>query len=128
MSSMVTQTNFRAGRLFTILGQDGVCNFLLSYSASVVSPSDLFYYLFRLFRGHGKGVQRPSEGLPNKNDGLACEASVSVGFRSKERPRNGILPARNWGESQQKKEGVGERKEGNAVFFLPPTPLSFLTW
>ena len=31
---------------------------------------------------------------------LACVASVSVGLGSKERPKNGILPARNWGESQ----------------------------
>ena len=36
---------------------------------------------------------------------LACVASVSVGFRSKERPRNGILPARNWGESKMRKRG-----------------------
>ena len=34
--------------------------------------------------------------------------------KTKERNRNGILPARNWGESQNKKEGVGEGKEGNA--------------
>ena len=39
---------------------------------------------------------------------LACVASVSVGLGSKERQRNGILPARNWGESQNKNEGVGE--------------------
>ena len=31
---------------------------------------------------------------------LACVASVSVGLESKERPKNGILPARNWVESQ----------------------------
>ena len=56
---------------------------------------------------------------------LACVASVSVGLKSKERPRNGILPARNWDESQNKKEGVGEGKEGNACnqtpgFWKPP--------
>ena len=45
---------------------------------------------------------------------VACVASVSVGLGSKERPSNGILPARNWDESQNKKEGVGEGKEGNA--------------
>ena len=39
-------------------------------------------------------------------------ASVSVGLGRKDRPWNGILPARNWGESQNKKEGVGEGKEG----------------
>ena len=42
---------------------------------------------------------------------VACVASVSVGLASKERPRNGILPARNWAESQNKKEGVGEGKD-----------------
>ena len=46
---------------------------------------------------------------------LACVASVSVGLGSKERPRNGILPARNWGESQNKKEGVGEGNEGSKL-------------
>ena len=50
---------------------------------------------------------------------LACVASVSVGLGSKERPRNGILPARNWVESQNKKEGVGEGKEGNACNQTP---------
>ena len=30
---------------------------------------------------------------------LAYVAGVSVGLGSKERSRNGILPARNWGES-----------------------------
>ena len=45
---------------------------------------------------------------------LACVASVSVEFGSKERPRNGvfgILPARKWGESQ-KKNGGGRGGEG----------------
>ena len=30
---------------------------------------------------------------------VACVPSVSVGLGSKERSRNGILPAQNWGES-----------------------------
>ena len=30
---------------------------------------------------------------------IACIASVFVGLGSKERSRNGILPAQNWGES-----------------------------
>ena len=34
--------------------------------------------------------------------------------KTKERNRKGILPARSLGESQNKKEGVGEGKEGNA--------------
>ena len=50
---------------------------------------------------------------------VACVASVSVALGSKERPRNGILPARNWGKSQNKKEGVGEGKEGNACRQTP---------
>ena len=36
-----------------------------------------------------------------------------------ERNRNGILPARNLGESQNKKEEVGEGKEGNACGQTP---------
>ena len=48
-------------------------------------------------------------------------ASVSVGFRSKETPRNGILPARNWGESKIRKRGWGRgRKET-----LADKPLDF---
>ena len=39
--------------------------------------------------------------------------------KTKERDRKGILPARNWGESQNKKEGVGEGKEGNACRQTP---------
>ena len=49
---------------------------------------------------------------------LACIASISMGLGSKERPkewnRNGVLPAQNWGKGQNKKEGMGEGKEGNA--------------
>ena len=64
---------------------------------------------------------------------VACVASVSVGFRGKERPRNGILPARNWGESQNKKEGVlplnpTETLATQATFlFHPGIPLPFLS-
>ena len=43
-----------------------------------------------------------------------CFRGVGEQRKTKERNRNGILPARNWGESQNKKEGVGEGKEGNA--------------
>ena len=50
---------------------------------------------------------------------LACVASVSVGLGTIERPKNGILPARNWVESQNKNEGVGEGKEGNACNQTP---------
>ena len=60
-------------------------------------------------------------GLPSpRRDG--CTRSLHSKFfrevgeqrKTKERNRNGILPARNWGESQNKKEGVGEGKERNA--------------
>ena len=52
--------------------------------------------------------------------------SISKRFRgvgeqgkTKERNQNGILPTRNWGESQNKKEGVGEGKAGNAYGQTP---------
>ena len=49
---------------------------------------------------------------------LACVASVSVEFGSKERPRNGvfgILPARKMAREPKKRTvGVGEGKEGTA--------------
>ena len=52
--------------------------------------------------------------------GLACVASISVGLGSKERGGAtnrmfGVLPAQKWGESQNKKQGVGEGK----LFFAP---------
>ena len=54
---------------------------------------------------------------------LACVASVSVGFGSKERPRNGvfgILPARKMGREPKKRTvGVGEGKEGTACRQTP---------
>ena len=55
---------------------------------------------------------------------IACVASVSVGFGSKERPRNGvfgILPARKMGrEPKERTVGVGEGKEP-----LADKPLDF---
>ena len=54
---------------------------------------------------------------------IACVASVSVEFGSKERPRNGvfgILPARKMGREPKKRAvGVGERKEGTACGQTP---------
>jgi len=54
---------------------------------------------------------------------IACVASVSVGFGSKERPRNrifGVLSARKMGrEPKKRKRGVGEGKEGNACTQTP---------
>ena len=58
---------------------------------------------------------------------LACVASVSVWFRSKERPRNGILgfgPARNETRAKKMKVGGGGR-EGRKL--SSPTPPSSLT-
>ena len=63
------------------------------------------------------------DGYPCLNDGmftsvlLACVASVSVRFRRKGRPRNGILSfdrARNETRAKKWKWGEGEGKEGNA--------------
>ena len=39
--------------------------------------------------------------------------------KTKKRSRNGILPTRSSGESQNKKKGVGEGKEGNACGQTP---------
>ena len=54
---------------------------------------------------------------------LACVASVSVGFGSKEIPKNGvfgILPARKMEREPKKRTvGVGEGKEGNACGQTP---------
>jgi len=62
-------------------------------------------------------------------DLLACVASVSVGFGSKERPRNGmfgVFSARKMGrEPKKRKRGVWDGNEGNACrqtpeFWKPP--------
>ena len=59
---------------------------------------------------------------------LACIASVSVRLGSKE-SRNGILPARNWGKSQNKKEGVGEGEGGFPSFpSLSPSLVILCPW
>ena len=52
---------------------------------------------------------------------LHSKRFLGVGDRKKteERNRNGILPARDWGESRNKKEGVGEGKEGSACGQTP---------
>ena len=42
--------------------------------------------------------------------------------KSEEKAKNGgfgVLPARKWGESKNKKQGVGEGKEGNACRQTP---------
>ena len=42
--------------------------------------------------------------------------------KSEEKAKNGgfgVLPARKWGENKNKKEGVGEGKEGNACRQTP---------
>ena len=57
-----------------------------------------------------------------------CVASVSVWFRSKERPRNGILGfgrARNETRAKKMKVGEGEGKEGTFLS-SPPHPSSFI--
>ena len=54
---------------------------------------------------------------------LACVASVSVGFGSKERLKKGVfgtLPVRKMGQEPKKRTvGVGEGKEGNACGQTP---------
>ena len=67
---------------------------------------------------------------------IACVASVSVRFRSKERPRNGILSfnrARNETRAKKWKWGEGVRKEGNACrqtpqFWKPAFASERSTW
>ena len=62
--------------------------------------------------------------LPNPVRCLNCSLR-SKRFReakSEEKAKNGgfgVLPARKWGESKNKKEGVGEGKEGNACRQTP---------
>ena len=57
------------------------------------------------------------------SEAIACVASVSVGFESKERPRNGVFgisPARKMGREPKKRTvGVGEGKEGTACGQTP---------
>ena len=62
----------------------------------------------------------------NTEKGLEkCSSLRSKRFReakSEEKAKNGgfgVLPARKWGESKNKKEGVGEGKEGNACRQTP---------
>ena len=66
------------------------------------------YYSLYSKRFHGVGEQR----------------------KTKERNRNGILPARNWGKSQNKKERVVEGKEGNTCGQTPGfwKPVEWSLW
>ena len=54
---------------------------------------------------------------------IACVASVSVGFGSKERPRNGVFRyfacAENGARAKKRTVGVGEGKEGTACGQTP---------
>ena len=62
---------------------------------------------------------------------LACVASVSVWFRSKEIPRNGTFGfdrARNETRAKKWKRGEGEEKEGNLPFFPPPRSFTCATF
>ena len=68
-------------------------------------------------------IKRGSWFFFGRND-IACVASVSVWFRSKERPRNGftVLAAREMKQEPKKwKWGDGEGKEGFLPFFPPPS-------
>ena len=59
----------------------------------------------------------------------ACVASVSVWFRSKERPRSGIFDfghERNEISAKKWKRGEGKGKEGNFAIFPTPSPRFYL--
>ena len=63
--------------------------------------------------------------LKSVDETLACVASVSVGFGSKERPRNGsfgVLPARKMGREPKKERGGWERGRKET---LADKPLDF---
>ena len=100
-------------------------NILISPTGFIIIP---LQYLWRRFllseRNKSQGV------LCSARNGLACVASVSVWFRSRERPEKRdfrFWPREKWNENQQIKEGGGEGKEGNRVSFLssPPPSRSF---
>ena len=59
---------------------------------------------------------------------LACVASVSVWFRSKERPRNGIsvLAAREMKQEPKTESGGRRRGRKETSFFPTPSPLFYL--
>ena len=62
---------------------------------------------------------------------LACVASVSVWFRSKEIPRKGTFGfdrARNESRAKKWKRGEGEGKEGKVSFLSSPPPSRSFTW
>ena len=56
---------------------------------------------------------------------LACKASVSVWFRSKERPRNGILSFGLVRNETSTKKGVRGRGRKVSFLYSPPPPHSF---
>ena len=84
------------------------------------------------------GKERPRNGTgtvfcPRKIGVSKHFRGVGEQRKTKEQNRNGILPAWNWGESQNKKEGVGEGKEGNACgktpgFWKPPFASERSSW
>ena len=116
-----------SGSLFLINGTSVVSSTLQKRSASMmpskmqvlgtpwrlIPPPDMnFERMLRFRLSLGRFVRH-----------LACVASVSVGFGSKERPRNGIfgvLSARKMGrEPKKRRRWVGEGKEGNTCRQTP---------
>ena len=78
-------------------------------------------------RFNSKWVRKKENWANSKWILIACVASVSVWFRSKERPRSGIfgfgyerneISAKKW----KKGEGEGKGKEGNLAIFATPSP------
>ena len=100
-------------------------NILMSPTGFIIIP---LQYLWRRFL---LSVRNKSQGvLCSARNGLACVASVSVWFRSRERPKNGIFGfgrGRNGTRANKLKRGRGRegRKQGFLPFFSTPFPLFY---
>ena len=80
-------------------------------------------------RFNSKWVRKKENWANSKWILTACVASVSVWFRSKERPRSGIFDfgrERNEISAKKWKRGEGKGKEGNFAIFPTPSPRFYL--
>ena len=80
-------------------------------------------------RFNSKWVRKKENCANSKWILTACVASVSVWFRSKERPRSGIFDfghERNEISAKKWKRGEGKGKEGNFAIFPTPSPRFYL--
>ena len=102
-------------------------NILMSPTGFIIIP---LQYLWRRFL---LSVRNKSQGvLCSARNGLACVASVSVWFRSRERPKNGIFGfgrRRNGTRANKLKrgEGRGRKETGFPSFLLHPLPALLLS-